>query len=120
MGALIPPAGLAHACAQVYVLDNPERMRCWQSLPWGQDLEHEVLALLSNVLQRDNPFVKWIGDAALMETVVPDLLSRLFWLLSFWLPSYFDGARVRIAKGPASDENLCHPKARSAAIQPAN
>lgn len=64
MGALLPPPGMPHSCAQLYVLDTQAQVNARTQLRWGDRLRADVLRQLTEMLQDVNPYVQVIERAS--------------------------------------------------------
>ena len=58
IGSVLPPGGFAPACAQVYVLDAASQIDARMRLPWGRDMNEQLVAELGSMLNSVNPFVR--------------------------------------------------------------
>ena len=75
MGSLIPSAGYAPQCAQVYVLHHAEQLQAWQSKPFSVKMDPIILQKMGAMLEMWNPFVQQFQSAARID--VPNLHLRI-------------------------------------------
>ena len=85
MGSIVPPLGQRPACAQVYILDGDAQVAARRGLPWGSQLDAEIVKSLTDMLMAVNPFVQHFRSA--VDDDAPELHLRI--MSGIILPSCF-------------------------------